>query len=151
MGLVWAGAAGHVNDRHRSIPLARFKPLVTLDRVQLVSLQAGARAADLAKHDWAAGVVDRAEACTDLADTAALMGRLDLIVSVDTAPAHLAGALGVPVWLLLPFKPDWRWMRERDDSPWYPTMRLFRQTNPGDWPAVIQRLRRALVKESAKG
>ena len=151
VGLVWAGAAGHVNDRHRSIPLARFKPLATLDRVQLVSLQAGARAADLAKHDWAAGVVDRAEACTDLADTAALMGRLDLIVSVDTAPAHLAGALGVPVWLLLPFKPDWRWMRERDDSPWYPTMRLFRQTNPGDWPAVIQRLRRALVKESAKG
>jgi Flp pilus assembly protein TadD len=146
VGLVWAGAAGHVNDRHRSIPLARFKPLATLDGVQLVSLQVGERAADLAEQDWAGSVVDLAGAFTDIADTAALMGRLDLIVSVDTAPAHLAGALGLPVWLLLPFKPDWRWMRERDDSPWYPTMRLFRQKKPGDWPAVIQRLRRALIK-----
>ncbi len=151
VGLVWAGAAGHVNDRHRSIPLARFKPLAGLEGIQLVSLQVGERAVDLADHGWAENVLDKADACTDLADTATLMGRLDLIVSVDTAPAHLAGALGVPVWLLLPFKPDWRWMRERDDSPWYPTMRLFRQKKSGDWPAVVQRLRRALVKQAVKG
>lgn len=148
VGLVWAGAAGHVNDRNRSLPFERFKPLATLEGVQLVSLQVGERAADMVKHDWAAEVVDLTGACADLADTATLMGRLDLIVSVDTAPAHLAGALGLPVWLLLPFKPDWRWMRARDDSPWYPTMRLFRQNKPGEWPPVIQRLRRALIKEA---
>ncbi len=151
VGFVWAGAPGHVNDRNRSVPLERFKSLASLDGVQLVSLQVGERATELNDHAWAASIIDRSEACGDLADTATLMGRLDLVISADTVPVHLAGALGRPVWLLVPFKPDWRWMRERDDSPWYPTMRLFRQKKPGEWPPVIQRVRRALAKEAAKG
>jgi ADP-heptose:LPS heptosyltransferase len=92
-----------------------------------------------------AGLIDATEHITDFADTAALMAELDLIITVDTAAAHLAGALGRPVWTLLPVVPDWRWGLEREDTPWYPTMRLFRQRAPGDWDGVIQRVAAALV------
>jgi ADP-heptose:LPS heptosyltransferase len=81
----------------------------------------------------------------DFADTAALIAQLDLVISTDTSVAHLAGALGRPAWVLLPFAPDWRWLLEREDTPWYPTLRLFRQSAPGDWPAVIQRVHDALL------
>ena len=89
-------------------------------------------------------IIDYTEEIADFSDTAALIQNLDLIISVDTAVAHLAGALGKPVWTLLPFVPDWRWMLEREDSPWYPTMRLFRQPSPGDWESVIVRIKEAL-------
>ena len=88
--------------------------------------------------------IDLAGALGDFADTAGALMALDLLIAVDTSVAHLAGALGRPVWLLLPFAPDWRWMREREDSPWYPTARLFRQPARGDWPAVISRVAAAL-------
>jgi ADP-heptose:LPS heptosyltransferase len=84
------------------------------------------------------------EAVKDFGDSAGIMTQLDLVVTVDTAPAHLAGALGIPVWVLLPFSPDWRWLLDREDSPWYPTMRLFRQSGPGDWDGVFERVRIAL-------
>jgi ADP-heptose:LPS heptosyltransferase len=94
--------------------------------------------------------VDLAPLIGDYADTAALVSQLDLVISVDTSVAHLAGALGRPVWLLLPCAPDWRWLLGRADSPWYPTMRLFRQPQPGDWKAVIDQVERELGRISAK-
>jgi hypothetical protein len=91
-------------------------------------------------------LIDNTEDIEDFSDTAAIIMSLDLVISVDTAVAHLAGALGKPVWTLLPFAPDWRWMLNRDDSPWYPTMRLFRQPSPGDWESVISRVHNELEK-----
>ena len=90
-------------------------------------------------------LIDLTQEIKDFADTAALIENLDLVISVDTAVAHLAGALGRPVWTLLPFSPDWRWLADRDDSPWYPTMRLFRQPLPGDWRSVISKIKANLL------
>lgn len=90
--------------------------------------------------------IDYTDAIQDFSDTAAFIGNLDLVISVDTAVAHLAGALGKPVWTLIPFAPDWRWMLNRADSPWYPTMRLFRQPAPGDWKSVITKVKDELLK-----
>jgi hypothetical protein len=114
--------------------------------VALFSLQKGPCAADLQDEKDHLPVTDLTECLGDFADTAAAIARLDLVISVDTAVAHLAGALGKPVWVLLPFAPDWRWMLDREDSPWYPTARLFRQTRPGDWPGVFDRVGAALVE-----
>jgi ADP-heptose:LPS heptosyltransferase len=100
--------------------------------------------ADLAKLHPALTVVNLEEQCHGIMDTAAAMTCLDLVISVDSMPAHLAGALGKPVWTLLPFAPDWRWMTVREDSPWYPRMRLFRQSRPGDWDGVVERVAEAL-------
>jgi tetratricopeptide (TPR) repeat protein len=143
IGLVWAGNPRHENDRNRSMPAARFAQLIERSRASFFSLQIPAAAEDLAALP-SGSVTDLAPALGDFADTAAVIENLDLVISVDTAAAHLAGALGKPVWLLLPYVPEWRWMLERDDSPWYPTMRLFRQRCPGDWREVIERLTVAL-------
>ncbi|HEY2134649.1 MAG TPA: tetratricopeptide repeat protein [Xanthobacteraceae bacterium] len=144
VGLVWAGSPLHKNDRTRSIALERFAPLLELPGVTWYSLQVGARAGDLAAA--AAGrMADLSPELTDFAETAAAIAALDLVICVDTAVAHLAGALGRPVWVLLPFDPDWRWLLERSDSPWYPTARLIRQPTPGDWDGAIAKLRTALV------
>jgi tetratricopeptide (TPR) repeat protein len=143
VGLVWAGNPRHENDANRSMPAAAFTPLLRKQNITLFSLQVGATDADKA---WLAGapIHDLAPGLSDFADTAAAIAQLDLVISVDTAVAHLAGALGRPVWLLVPFVPEWRWMLERTDSPWYPTMRLFRQTAPGDWDALMARVAAAL-------
>ena len=149
VGLVWAGGNSHPNDRRRSAPLAAFEPLAAVPGVRLYSLQKGERAAALrnapgwAPQDWGA-------AFDDFADTAAAIESLDLVISVDTSVAHLAGALGRPVWTLLPFAPDWRWLLGRADSPWYPTMRLFRQPRPGDWSAVVRDVQLALTEVAAR-
>jgi tetratricopeptide (TPR) repeat protein len=146
VGLVWAGNPRHENDANRSMPAAALAPLLRDEgdeRITLFSLQVGASAADRAWLD-AAPVHDLAPDLRDFADTAAVLGHLDLVISVDTAVAHLGGALGRPVWLLLPFVPEWRWMLEREDSPWYPTMRLFRQAAPGDWEELMGRTATAL-------
>ncbi len=143
VGLVWAGNPHHENDANRSMPAAALTPLVKRHGIALFSLQVGADRQDQAwlqhgpLHDLSAEL-------GDFADTAAALGHLDLLISVDTAAAHLAGALGRPVWLLLPFVPEWRWMLARDDSPWYPTMRLFRQATPGDWAELMMRVVAAL-------
>jgi tetratricopeptide (TPR) repeat protein len=143
VGLVWSGNPLFPEDRLRSIPLSGFEPLLALNGVRFFSLQMDPAASQLAEVD--AQIIDLQAAITDMADTAALIGKLDLVITVDTAVAHLAGALGKPVWVLLPFAPDWRWLMERADSPWYPTMRLFRQPKFGDWPAVLESVRGELA------
>ena len=130
-GLAWAGSAGHENDRNRSIDPILLAPL-SGNGFDLYSLQAGRT------PPAGLGFIDYTPRLVDFEETAALIENLDLVISVDTAVAHLAGSMGKPVWLLLPFAPDWRWLLTRDDSPWYPTMRLFRQAAPGDWAAVIR-------------
>lgn len=141
VGLVWAGNRKHVRDRFRSIRLAELEPLLRLEGVRFHSLQLG---------EPAEGLVDWSGNMGDMADTAAILERLDLAIGVDTAVVHLAGALGRRVWTMLPFWPDWRWGLEREDCLWYPTMRLFRQTEPGDWAGVMQRVRAALIAEAGR-
>jgi tetratricopeptide (TPR) repeat protein len=151
IGIAWQGDPKNTKDRQRSILLTQFESLAKIDDVCLVSLQKGPGAGqllDLAGRFAVRDLGDRLDAEAAFIDTAAVMMSLDLIVTVDTAVAHLAGALGVPVWLALPLVPDWRWLLEREDSPWYPTMRLFRQRRPGDWSEVFERIAgasRALV------
>jgi tetratricopeptide (TPR) repeat protein len=141
IGLVWSGHPGHKNDHNRSIPLARFAPLLESARaVEFISVQQEVRAADRAALAGYPGLKQYGEWLRDMDDTAALLSCLDLVITVDTAIAHLAGALGRPVWVLLPYVPDWRWLLQREDSPWYPTARLFRQSAPGDWGGVLQRV-----------
>jgi Flp pilus assembly protein TadD len=139
VGIAWAGSPTHLGDRFRSIPFALLEPLLRVDGAHFFSLQLGPEAATAEGP-----ITDLAPAITDLADTAALMQQLDLVIAVDTAVVHLAGALGRPVWVMLPFSPDWRWLLDREDSPWYPTMRLFRQPGFGDWPSVVEAVRTAL-------
>jgi Flp pilus assembly protein TadD len=143
VGIAWAGDPRHVNDFRRSIELDRLAPLFTVPGISWVSLQTGPRASDLAP--LAAPMLDLSAELTDFAETAGVIANLDLMIAVDTAVAHLAGALASPVWTLLPFSPDWRWMLGREDSPWYPTMRLFRQPAPGEWDAVVATVREALA------
>jgi len=145
VGLVWAGGARYTHDQMRSLPLKTLAPLGTLGHVAFYSLQKGEPCKQLADAPSNMNITDLTSDLDDFADTAALVCNLDLIISVDTAVAHLAGALAKPVWTLLPLLPDWRWMFNRDDSPWYPTMRLFRQTQPGDWPGVVSRVVRELA------
>jgi tetratricopeptide (TPR) repeat protein len=144
IGLAWAGSPKHKNDRRRSIPLSDFAPLAKLNGVVFYSLQKGP--AVLQSPPPGLPWVDETARLTDMSDTAALIQNLDLVICVDTAVAHLAGAMGKPVWMLLPFIPDWRWMWKREDSPWYPTMRLFRQPSAGDWAGVLEMVTRELNK-----
>lgn len=145
VGLVWSGSTGHRNDRNRSIPLSSFAQLA-VDGVQFVSLQKEVRAGDAAALEaWPGERAHFGDELRTLADTAALVQAMDLVISVDTSVAHLAGALGCPVWILLPQLPDWRWLLGREDSPWYPSARLFRQQVRGDWSDVLARVRRELL------
>jgi tetratricopeptide (TPR) repeat protein len=142
VGIAWAGSPTHLGDRFRSVPLPLLEPLLQVEGAHFFSLQLGAEAAQLATAQG--HITDLAPAITDLADTAALMQQLDLVIAVDTAVVHLAGALNKPVWVMLPFSPDWRWMLDREDSPWYPTLRLFRQPQFDDWPSVVEAVHAAL-------
>jgi len=150
VGLAWAGNPNHRNDAFRSMQWPDCQALLETDTVHFVSIQhnPGDEATDALGQ--AGHATDAAPHCTDLAATAAIVAQLDLVIAVDTATAHLAGALGKPVWLLLPFAGEWRWLHNREDSPWYPTMRLFRQPRPGDWRSVIDRVRIALRMESTE-
>jgi hypothetical protein len=134
VGVVWSGNPLHSNDAARSCPAQALLPLVRAPGLELVSLQVGPRAAEAA----ALGIEDLSALLTDYAETAAAMMHLDLVVTVDTSVAHLAGAMGRPTWVMLPHNPDWRWLRDRSDSPWYDSIRLFRQPRPGDWTSVVR-------------
>ncbi len=143
IGLCWAGRPGHPQDNARSIPPGMFASLAEIPGIALVGLQRSmAEAKTESFPDKSPGFLaaDWSAEIGDFADTAAMITALDLVITVDTAIAHLAGALGRPAWVLLPFAPDWRWLLDRDDSPWYPSLRLFRQNRPADWPSVIERV-----------
>ena len=148
VGLVWAGNPAHPDDRNRSASLGELAPLLAATPdVEWVSLQVGPRAGEGAQHGLAPADLQ----LKDFADTAAALARLDLLISVDTAVLHLAGALGRPAWALLPFAPDWRWMLGRADSPWYPSLRLYRQSRPRDWSELARRIAddlRALARKA---
>jgi len=140
IGLAWAGNPRHKNDRNRSIPPAAFAPLSAIPGTVFVSLQKSVSASQPPRPPAGMEMIDHTTELRDFADTAALIANLDLVISVDTAIVHLAGAMAKPVWTLLPQVADWRWLMDRSDSPWYPTMRLFRQPGAGDWAAVMQRV-----------
>ena len=149
IGIAWQGSPTHLGDRFRSVPLVEFGALGAIEGAQLVSLQKE-------NNEQLANVADRF-VVLDLGrqldggtgafmGTAAAMKHLDLVVTCDTAVAHLAGALGMPAWVLLPYSADWRWLLDRDDSPWYPTLRLFRQKKRGDWAEVFHRVSQEIHK-----
>ncbi len=150
IGVVWAGNPDHVNDTRRSIPLSLLAPLFAVRGTSFASLQFGPRAADLKKLKRKTSIEDIAAKFEDFVDTAAAVSALDLVITVDTSVAHVAGALGKPVWVLLPWVTDWRWLLNREDNPWYPTMRLFRQNKGEDWVDVIARVEKE-VKAVVRG
>ncbi len=147
VGLVWHGNPRQRNNRKRSLPQSLWPLLGRAPGISWVNLQA-----DPSDHEAALlermGALDLSPSLTDWAETAAVLAALDLVITVDTGVAHLAGALGVPVWLLLSFAPDWRWQLGRDDSPWYPSLRLFRQPRPGDWTPVLEAVTLELEKQA---
>ncbi len=149
VGIAWQGNPHFAGDRARSFPLSTFAPLAAIPGVQLFSLQKGFGAEQIA--DAAFPVVDLGSKFSDvlMADAAAVIASLDLVISCDSAICHLAGALGAKAWVAIPFLPDWRWLLDREDSPWYPTLRLFRQSRPGDWAGVFQRMAETLATLSA--
>jgi hypothetical protein len=152
VGIHWQGKPTYIGDAHRSIPLTAFEPLAHVPNVKLISLQKGAGQEQLAKLEGRFSVIDLGEEVDRTGgafmDTAAIMKNLDLVITSDTATIHLAGALGVPVWVALAARSDWRFLADRDDNPWYPTMRLFRQPTLGDWPSVFERLAAELKREA---
>src|SRR6516165_10766937 len=143
IGIAWSGRPTHKNDHNRSINLSLFLPLLDA-QATFVSLQTDIRPNDAALLKEQKNILNFGEELKDFSDTAAIISNLDLVISVDTSAAHLAGALGKPIWVLLPFIPDWRWLLDREDSPWYPTARLFRQNGTRVWDNVIARVHTAL-------
>jgi hypothetical protein len=154
VGLCWAGGRSPTNpeqnrtDDRRSLQLSALRPLAAVEGISFVSLQTGPPATQARNPPAGMHLYDFTAALHDFADTAALVECLDLVISADTATPHLAGALGKPVWLMTRTDACFRWLQDRDDSPWYPTMSLFRQTAPGDWASVISQVRDALRKVS---
>lgn len=146
VGIAWQGSVLHPRDRVRSFPLALFAGIALMPGVQLHSLQLGPGREQIQKFVARPSVVDLGGFLKDFEDTAAIMKNLDLVIACDSSPVHLAGALDVPVWLPLPFAPDWRWLLEREDTPWYPSMRLFRQKTRGDWQGVFSRIEQELAE-----
>ena len=142
VAIAWAGAPGHANDHNRSARLADIEPLLAAPGVRWLVAQ---KAAEAPAGRRRGEIIDLGGELRDFADTAAVVACADLVISVDTSLCHLAGALGRPVWTLLPYAPDWRWLTGRADSPWYPTMRLFRQPRPGDWRSLAGEARAALA------
>jgi hypothetical protein len=144
VGLVWSGNPKHINDRNRSMPLRMMSPLLDVDAM-FVSLQREVRPQDADVLRERTEIIDHSRDLTDFVETAALVSCLDLVIAVDTSVAHLAAALGRPTWILLPHTPDYRWLLGREDSPWYPTVRLFRQSVTRDYGSVIECVRTKLA------
>ena len=145
IGVAWQGSPNHLNDQWRSFPLAKLAPLANLPGVRMVSLQADHGLDQLSSFPGRSPIIElKSNRPRDFLDSAAIVSQLDLVIAPDTAVAHLAGGLGVPVWAALSTVAEWRWMIDREDSPWYPTIRLFRQTRFGDWDDVFQRMADAL-------
>lgn len=151
VGMVWKGSALHENNRKRSIALDRFDLILSTPGIEFISMQRDLAPQDARTLRGHSSVLDIGDELTDFADSAAVISLLDLVVSVDTAVAHLAGAMAKPVWILLPFSADFRWMLDREDSPWYPTARLFRQAALGDWSGPLGDVRRGLLSMARCG
>jgi tetratricopeptide (TPR) repeat protein len=151
VALAWSGNAQHINDRNRSIPLSCLAPLWSAASVRFIGIQRELRGEDAEVLAREPRVTQIGAELDDFADTAAVIALVDLVISVDTSVAHLAGAMGRPVWVLLPFSPDWRWTLAGESSRWYPTARLFRQPSLGDWDSVIERLRGELDRLDREG
>ena len=150
VGVVWPGSPAHSNDRWRSIPPRAIADMLEGAKVHALSLQKSPSRADRESLSGTGIDLGFADEFSDFEATAGLISHLDLVITVDTAVAHLAGAMGKPVWILLPFSPDWRWLLNRTDSPWYPSARLFRQARPGDWTEPLARVRAMLLEHIAK-
>lgn len=146
-GLVWAGQPKHCNDRNRSIRIDQFSPLLEIKDIMFIGLQKGERSGE-AGHlmNQFKNFINMGEECRDFSDTASVISALDLLITVDTSVAHLAGAMGKEVWVLLPVNNDWRWLQDRNTSPWYPSMTLFRQHQPGCWEDVIKSIKKKLLR-----
>jgi len=151
VALVWAGRPTHNNDKNRSMSVAQLAPLARVP-ASFIAIQKGPAAAQAASGSEGvssfSSLTSLSDEIVDFADTAAILSVVDVLISVDSSPVHLAGALGREAWVMLPMVPDWRWLLDRDDTPWYPNMKLFRQTQPGDWSDVIARLVSALTAYS---
>jgi hypothetical protein len=147
VGIVWAGDPGNHTDRRYSCPLHEFLPILSNPEFTFYSLQKGARHEDLTELPSHIQVQDLEPQLGDFGDLAVIIDQLDLVISVDSPTAHMAGALGKKVWTLLSHVADWRWMLKGETSPWYLTMRLFRQTRPGDWSGVIERVAETLSNQ----
>jgi ADP-heptose:LPS heptosyltransferase len=146
IGLVWGGSAVHPHNSRRSVSLAQLAPLTKIEGTTFYSLQMGTAAEQVKQLRPRVHLIDLQNEQKDFADTAAIVANLDLVISIDTSVAHLAGAMGKPLWILLYKSPDWRWLLEREDSPWYPTARLFRQVSLGNWQDVVNRVEEELRK-----
>ena len=151
VGIAWAGRPTHRNDRNRSAGFKHFIEILGLPGISVFSLQKGPASGDISNFGCDALVTNLSGRINDFADTAAILSQLDLVITVDTALAHMAGAMGVTTWVAVPFAPDWRWMRGKDTTPWYPSMRLFRQKRHGAWEGVFSDIRRALRDHIAEG
>jgi hypothetical protein len=147
IGIAWAGRPTHHNDRNRSTALATFAPLAEIPGIALVSLQKGPAQAQIGGYWGRAPLVNLGPEIRDFGDTVAVVDCLERVITVDTSVAHLAGAMGKAAWVMLPYAPDWRWLLERADTPWYPTARLFRQQIPGAWEPVVAEVASALACE----
>jgi tetratricopeptide (TPR) repeat protein len=145
VGIVWAGNPKHLNDRCRSMNISELAPLASIENVKWISLYRRPKGAVISEDTISMQLIDWTEELSDYTDTAALIAHLDLVISVDTSVAHLAGALGKPVWIMIPFVPDWRWMLDRSTSPWYPTATLYRQKCAGDWADVMENILKDLT------
>jgi len=149
IGLVWAGRSTHTNDCHRSLPLTKFNNLANLNNIQFYGLQTGAPSRQINTFANPGKIRNCAPTLTNFTDTAAIINELDLVISVDTAVAHLSASLAKPTWILLSFVPDWRWQRSKQNSQWYSSVHLFRQPRPGDWENVFNRLKLKLIDQFA--
>jgi hypothetical protein len=147
IGIVWTDSSNQRTDRHSSCPLHEFLPILCIPEITFYSLQKGAQHEDLTNLPLHIQVEDLEPQLGDFGDLAVIIDQLDLVISIDSPVAHLAGALGKKAWTLLSHVADWRWMLEGESTPWYPTMRLFRQTQPDDWRGLIERVAEALSKQ----
>lgn len=150
VGLCWAGSPTHMNDKRRTTGLEAFAPVLAEPRACFVSLQKGPKAAQVRELGYEGVVWGSGENLKDFADTASMIASLDLVIAVDTSVVHLAGALGKEVWALIPYSPDWRWLTDRDDTPWYPSVKLYRQEVAGEWAPVFRRVADDLAARSAE-
>jgi hypothetical protein len=150
VALVWAGRPTHFNDANRSLQLDQLAPLAT-SGISFVSIQKGSAEGQAAAPPAGMSLLSLSDGIRDFEDTAAILSLVDLLISVDSSPVHLAGAMGVPAWVMLPFMPDWRWLMGRSDTPWYPATRLFRQPERGDWESVMASIGEELKRLAARG